>query len=60
MNIIILKSGKNKQGAGRISTTRAKMGLRPEFLSEHHQNWRAKRFLSAYNWGLKGFHFGDL
>ena len=32
------------KGAGRISTTRAKMGLRPEFLSEHHQNWRAKRF----------------
>ena len=32
------------QGADQIPTPRAKMGLRPEFLSEHHQNWPVVRF----------------
>ena len=32
------------KGADRISTLGIKVGLRPEFLSEHHQNWPVVHF----------------
>ena len=43
---------KSVKGADRIPTHRAKMGLRPEFLSE--PKLASSALLSAYNWGLKG------